>query len=423
LPLFSRLFGLFSSDVLVCTANLPLLTSVKASRGAAEYERPMKVQCGQCPAKYAVADERIRDKKVRIHCKRCNAAIVVDGKTDPPLVTTTPARRSAGPTPSSIPASADSLPPGSDPDADNRMPSPRPVAHTIMGGLEAPAAEALQQVQRAGGTPRRSPRQREDVAEDSPEPPSRTGLPAPDRGTTDPPSGANANRWRVALTKQDLRWMTTEEITQAYRDGAVKLETFVFRAGMPTWVTLLEVAEIVTALSESGADVGGARPEANAADAGGVADAPISSPRKVASSASIAERFAGAEQPDSDASEFEEPLPFALVTQRDEGAAARKEASEAAAASQLEPLEASPPAPAGPATAEPAAPIIERLTPAQMLFPLEAPPSPSAAAAPAPPRTEAARGSGARWLWIVVSLVIVLAAAYFLGRRFGLPLR
>jgi hypothetical protein len=46
--------------------------------------------------------------------------------------------------------------------------------------------------------------------------------------------------------------MTTSEITEAYQVGAVKLETFVFRAGMPTWVTLLEVPEIVEALAETG---------------------------------------------------------------------------------------------------------------------------------------------------------------------------
>ena len=73
---------------------------------------------------------------------------------------------------------------------------------------------------------------------------------------TDPPAGADDSRWRVALTKQDLRWMTTAEIVEAYHAGAVKLETFVFRTGMPTWVTLLEVPEIAEALAEAGEDVG-----------------------------------------------------------------------------------------------------------------------------------------------------------------------
>ena len=75
--------------------------------------------------------------------------------------------------------------------------------------------------------------------------------PDPSRGFTDPPARGGAERWRVALTQQDLRWMTTEEITQAFKDGAVKSETFVFRAGMPTWVTLLEVSEIAQALADA----------------------------------------------------------------------------------------------------------------------------------------------------------------------------
>ena len=99
----------------------------------------MKVQCGQCPAKYAVADDRIRDKKVRIRCRRCNAAIVVDGKVEPPLVTSTPARPSARPLSSMPPESA----PPSRPESGSS--APRPVAHTIMGGLEAPVGRKLVQ--------------------------------------------------------------------------------------------------------------------------------------------------------------------------------------------------------------------------------------------------------------------------------------
>src|SRR5262245_60205279 len=80
----------------------------------------MKVPCGQCPAKYAILDERIQGKKVRIHCKRCGAAIVVDGKTNPPTITTEGGQRPTNAT--------DSVPPE----------NPRPEAKTMLGGLEAP---------------------------------------------------------------------------------------------------------------------------------------------------------------------------------------------------------------------------------------------------------------------------------------------
>ena len=39
----------------------------------------MNVTCTGCPAKYAVPDEKVRGKKVRITCKHCGANIVVDG--------------------------------------------------------------------------------------------------------------------------------------------------------------------------------------------------------------------------------------------------------------------------------------------------------------------------------------------------------
>jgi predicted Zn finger-like uncharacterized protein len=172
----------------------------------------MKVQCGQCPAKYAIADERIHGKKVRIRCKRCGAAIVVDGKLEPPQVTTEAA-----------PQGSDSLPPS----------DPRPEAKTILGGLEAPThlfdRKALQ-----------SPPPRLE----------RPGMPAPGRGFTEPPPAFNgkAALWRVAMTENDLRWMTTPDVLDAYRAGVVKPETFVLGEGMSHWQTLLEVGELAGAL-------------------------------------------------------------------------------------------------------------------------------------------------------------------------------
>jgi len=41
----------------------------------------MNVTCTGCPAKYAVPDEKVRGKKVRITCKHCGTNIVVDGTT------------------------------------------------------------------------------------------------------------------------------------------------------------------------------------------------------------------------------------------------------------------------------------------------------------------------------------------------------
>src|SRR3954471_1725829 len=54
----------------------------------------MNVTCTGCPAKYAVPDEKVRGKKVRITCKHCGTNIVVDG-------TALGAAQSAQPKPSS----------------------------------------------------------------------------------------------------------------------------------------------------------------------------------------------------------------------------------------------------------------------------------------------------------------------------------
>ena len=369
----------------------------------------MKVQCGQCPAKYAVADERIREKKVRIHCKRCNAAIVVDGKVDPPLVTTTPARPSANPSrPSSSPAPEVPAPEVAKP------PSPRPVAHTIMGGLEAPAAARLAEAAaarpgpppkptrgaRPGLTPPSSPR----VA-----PAPERGRPAADRGFTDPPEGDD-DRWRVALTQNDLRWMTTEEIGEAYRAGAVQLETFVFRTGMATWVTLLEVPELASALGHAFVEAPplgsiGAHAAALETEAGSANKPPSSRPPP---------RRAPGSRPDAAAapmrSTADDPLPFALVGRNNAvGGTEAAQSTESPRAGTPLDATSSLPTPLVPPPAD-----------------VGLPPSPAAAAAPGvepvvapePPKSK----SGA-WMWVVAAVVLLAAIVAFFGPRFGLRFR
>lgn len=361
----------------------------------------MKVQCGQCPAKYAVSDERVRDRKVRIHCKRCGASIIVDGKVDPPLITSTPARPSVRPLTQPAPLPESPPPPEPDPDA---MPSPRPVAHTIMGGLEAPAAERLQQ-QRDVPQPRamRSPASPFDAQE----PEWVSHMPAEHRGLTEPPAGADESRWRVALTKQDLRWMTTSEIVEAFRSGAVKHETFVFRAGMPTWVTLPEVPEIAAALT---AAVGnGALPPRQSPSS-------RPPPRKAPARAGASEANAFAALSELDSAE---PLPFSLVAERSNGVV------NAAGPPDEARHHAPPPGPAhvdqGPSHAyDPHdRPSIERLS-------IEAMPVDHLSHIPdepfAPPPFAAAQQASAssKWIWIVVALLLLAAAGAFVASRQGL---
>ena len=46
----------------------------------------MKVSCQACGAKYTIADDKVRGRKVKIRCKSCGTPIVVDGQSDAPAV-------------------------------------------------------------------------------------------------------------------------------------------------------------------------------------------------------------------------------------------------------------------------------------------------------------------------------------------------
>src|SRR6187549_3807583 len=66
----------------------------------------MNVTCTGCPAKYAVPDEKVRGKKVRITCKHCGTNIVVDGTAANDDVLSKPAAQVASPAATKPSASA-----------------------------------------------------------------------------------------------------------------------------------------------------------------------------------------------------------------------------------------------------------------------------------------------------------------------------
>ena len=49
----------------------------------------MKISCPACSAKYSIADEKVQDRLAKIRCRKCGSTIVIDGKQNPPQVTTT----------------------------------------------------------------------------------------------------------------------------------------------------------------------------------------------------------------------------------------------------------------------------------------------------------------------------------------------
>jgi predicted Zn finger-like uncharacterized protein len=55
----------------------------------------MKITCDSCGAKYTIADDKVRGRKVKIRCKGCGTAIVVDGQQDKASASTSDAPPSA----------------------------------------------------------------------------------------------------------------------------------------------------------------------------------------------------------------------------------------------------------------------------------------------------------------------------------------
>jgi hypothetical protein len=46
----------------------------------------MNIACIACPARYAIANDKVVGRKVRIGCKRCGTKLIIDGTVDPPSV-------------------------------------------------------------------------------------------------------------------------------------------------------------------------------------------------------------------------------------------------------------------------------------------------------------------------------------------------
>jgi predicted Zn finger-like uncharacterized protein len=55
----------------------------------------VKISCPSCSAKYSIADEKVENRLAKIRCRKCGSTIVIDGKVDPPSVSTTDAAGAA----------------------------------------------------------------------------------------------------------------------------------------------------------------------------------------------------------------------------------------------------------------------------------------------------------------------------------------
>ena len=145
----------------------------------------MNVTCTGCPAKYAVPDEKVRGKKVRITCKHCGTHIVVDGTTDEAL-----AKAAAQPAPAGAAVRA----------PDTGHPSGRGAAEV------KPAAQAKA-----------------------------------------PPAAAEA-MFIVGFADDRQETHTVSQIVELYGAGKIDDEVLVWKDGMADWLSPFDVPELAAAL-------------------------------------------------------------------------------------------------------------------------------------------------------------------------------
>jgi len=183
----------------------------------------MKFLCGNCKAKYQIADEKVSGRTLRMKCRRCGHDILIDGHSMASASAAHPApaqRRGGGTSTVSV------LPPG---------PARPSVAH--------------QAAPRAGTSP---------------------GLPRPTVTRSKPPSslGADFRRhvaappevpqrtapydlWHVAIQDVPVGPMTRDELSRKIDAGAVTPESLCWREGMDDWRPLGELPELAGLLRRS----------------------------------------------------------------------------------------------------------------------------------------------------------------------------
>jgi predicted Zn finger-like uncharacterized protein len=182
----------------------------------------MKFLCGNCKAKYQIADEKVSGRTLRMKCRRCGHDILIDGhnasQSNPPQPSPAPRRGGASGNVSVLPT-----PRGGS--GAHAMPS--------RGGAAIAAAPAL-------------PRP---VARSKPP----TGLNADfRRHVAAPPEvpqrSAPYDLWHVAIQDVPVGPMTRDELARKIDAGAVSPDSLCWREGMDDWRPLGELPELAQLL-------------------------------------------------------------------------------------------------------------------------------------------------------------------------------
>jgi predicted Zn finger-like uncharacterized protein len=257
----------------------------------------MNIACASCPAKYAVPDDKVRGRKVRITCKRCGAAIIVDGTSLAAAALPGTAERPAQQTiAGGTEAPADHAPPpaadgvaasakapataaadGAAPDSAEKEKAPAPAAaakaavkpfSAALGGAKplasvakqggAPDAKAAFPKSGAAGAKIGGLGKAASAATSAATASAGAATTGAARAVGVPrataaaravaPSALPERTWTVAVTDDDHREMTLTQLVDAYAAETIDSETFVWRDGMQDWLMPFEIAEIAGAL-------------------------------------------------------------------------------------------------------------------------------------------------------------------------------
>jgi predicted Zn finger-like uncharacterized protein len=176
----------------------------------------MKFLCGNCKAKYQIADEKVSGRTLRMKCRRCGHDILIDGH-----------------------AMASSVPPAApSPAALARKPGATSLVPAAQGRGDPRAVTAM-----AGAAPRPGAQRSR--------PPSALGqdfrrhIAAPPEV---PQRTAPYDLWHVAIQDVPVGPMTRDELARKVEAGAVTGESLCWREGMDDWRPMSELPELAQVL-------------------------------------------------------------------------------------------------------------------------------------------------------------------------------
>ncbi|MBK7586753.1 MAG: zinc-ribbon domain-containing protein [Myxococcales bacterium] len=180
----------------------------------------MEVSCSSCPARFAVPDDKVRGRKVRIACKRCGSPIILDGTQLSPAA---PKARAPKQTAEAAdkPAAAALKPAAVAPKPAAAAPKPAVVTPKPALAAPKPAAVAPKPAVAAPKSAAVVPKPGADAPK-----PATSALGA--KGLTSPRPGASPSAPKVAPPRDDNDWSALSESAgkpAAWREPAAALPT------------------------------------------------------------------------------------------------------------------------------------------------------------------------------------------------------